>query len=489
MMWLSALCLIFAQHLLPASARTCTCAEAAKDPLAQEYAYRLGICPGSSPDLGPGVDTTACMYAVHEEYNGPSYKFNGAEPQTFNESTAHSFPVFDGISYARVPAGVVNDAWACQQANGCGDCDPKRTPRQCSDERGFAYLWVPNGARSTTPRILYVHGGSWLSGSPDSASYAPFCAMIAKTTGMPVLAIDYTLAPVGNFSVILSQIGHATHWLATHNPIEVIAGRPEARPLAAAPPLFIAGDSSGGGSATSALLAQASGSLPGAKGAVFAGGVLFSPWLNLPCDTPSYVSQIFKKETMPTRPEHIVEHCELPGLTQHKARVSIGGDVAFAGYPASLSASFARNGETYVGNPALVHDPLASPMSATRAHLANMVPLQLHVGLGEVLAAENAIFATKMAEAGAACELHSYDAMWHVFSMYYEGCEHPKISKLLFAYSSLNLTASFFRRLAAANGQVHWQQNGAPYSWTHYEYPRGVDSAMAAYHSAAAMAD
>ena len=96
--------------------------------------------------------------------------------------------------------------------------------------------------------------------------------------------------------------------------------------------------------------------------------------------------------------------------------------------------------------------------------------------------AENVIFATKLAAAGGACELHEYDQMWHVFAMYYEGCEHPAVKRLLFAYSALNLTARFLTGLAARGGDVGWRRNGAPFTLTHYEYPRGVDTAMEVYH-------
>ena len=297
--------------IVASSKPTCTCEEAEKSPLAHEFAYRSGICEGSPRDLGASDATTTCLYAVHSEYNEGG-KFNGAEPEVFNASTASKYPVFQGVSHVHLLAGEVTDPWTCSVENGCGDCDPNgSTPQQCSDERGYAYLWVPTGANSSTPRLLYVHGGSWLYNSPETGSYAPFCAMIAKTTGMPVLAFDYTLAPVGNFSVILAQTGRALHWLATHDPLLALRGDPAAArtPLSAAPMLFIAGDSSGGGSATSALLAQSSASgLPGAAGAHISGGVLFSPWLNLPCDTPSYVSQVFqlKEVTSVTRPLHTV---------------------------------------------------------------------------------------------------------------------------------------------------------------------------------------
>ena len=485
------LCALLLPLAAASEAPLCTCDQASKDPLAKEYAYRSGICAGSPRQLGAGDETTVCQYAVHAEYN-KNGRFNGAEPENFNASSVDRYPVFNGVSHVRLPAGVVTEQWSCRESNGCGDCDPAHNPRQCSDERGYAYLWVPDGANSSTPRILYVHGGSWRTGSPESASYAPFCAMIAKTAKMPVLALDYTLTPVGNFSVILRQIGRALHWLATHEPLAIVAGGPAAAAEAStalnkAPMLFVAGDSSGGGSAASALLAQASAGLPGAAGAVLSGGVLFSPWLNLPCDTPSYASQIFTLEDVHTREEpRTPEQCRIPGLDgQGKlAKVAIGGDVAYAGYPHSLSASFADTGGVYAGSAAMAQDPVASPMKALPSTLARLPPVQVHVGVGEVLASENVIFASKMAGAGGACELHTYDQMWHDFTMYYEGCDHPRVSKLLFAYSSLNLTATFLNRLAENAGQVPWRRNGAPFSWTHYEYPIGVDTAMEPYYAA-----
>ena len=121
-----------------------------------------------------------------------------------------------------------------------------------------------------------------------------------------------------------------------------------------------------------------------------------------------------------------------------------------------------------------------SGANATHAAPARMPPIQIHVGRGEVLVAENAIFATRMAASGGAVELHEYDAMWHVFPMYYEGCEHPRHVPLLFAHSALTLTRTFLTRLAG-HAHLAWHPNGVPYTLTHYEFPRGVDTAMNVY--------
>ena len=196
------------------------------------------------------------------------------------------------------------------------------------------------------------------------------------------------------------------------------------------------------------------------------------------------MSQIYKLEQRTLSEEREATGCRLTSLPEHTAaKVAIGGDVAFTDYPYTLAAKFAENGRLYAGDPTLTTDPIASPTHAEASTLSRMPPLQIHIGLSEVLVAENVIFATRLAANGASCELHSYDQMWHVFPQYYEGCEHPHIQKLLFAYSALNLTASFLHQLADEDGLLPWTNNGIPYTLTHYEYPRGVDTAMANYHT------
>ena len=195
---------------------SCTCEAAQRSPLFLEYAYRSGLCPGAPAALGPSWTTEDCLQDVWGEYNAGG-DFNGARPVLFNASVAGKHAVFEGVRWAQIPAGEVTEAWACNQANGCLDCPPSDPNQGCSEARGAAMVWVPEGASSRTPRILYVHGGSWETNSPVSASYAPFGAMIAKTTRMAVLVIDYTLAPLATHKTMLAQVGRATRWLATHD--------------------------------------------------------------------------------------------------------------------------------------------------------------------------------------------------------------------------------------------------------------------------------
>ena len=107
--------------------------------------------------------------------------------------------------------GVVTKKWECTTENGCYDDDS-------INPRGAAMLWVPDGVEAGSPRVLFVHGGSWYYGSPWTDGYPTLAAKLAKKLGMPVLSIDYTLAPVGHYSKMLRQVGRALKYLAKHEP-------------------------------------------------------------------------------------------------------------------------------------------------------------------------------------------------------------------------------------------------------------------------------
>lgn len=144
-------------------------------------------------------------------------------------------------------------------------------------------MWYLESANCMTPRVLFVHGGSWMYGSPFTDSYPQLASKLARAAQMVVMLPDYPLVPVGNASAIVDHVLVTIDWLATHGPhgCENIVG--------SAPPLFIGGDSSGGGSAISALLAlQTSPRRLAAGHLKVAGGFFFSPWTNLLCNTPDY---------------------------------------------------------------------------------------------------------------------------------------------------------------------------------------------------------
>lgn len=74
-------------------------------------------------------------------------------------------------------------------------------------------LLKPQIILSTTP-ILYLRGGGWWVGNLETS--ARTMAYLCRSSGMPVIGIDYRLAPEHRFPVQLDEIVTAGRWLAQH---------------------------------------------------------------------------------------------------------------------------------------------------------------------------------------------------------------------------------------------------------------------------------
>ena len=388
-----------------------------------------------------GESTIYCQQAVYKDAQDSAYNAINKPVNVDNFTDLEQYgETFAGVTPVVLEPGVVTPEWL--------DSD--------GGTRGEAVLWVPDGVSRGSPRLLYVHGGGWLAGSPSTDGYAPFGAKMARLYGMPVLVIDYTLAPIGNFSAIIQEVGMATNFLATHEPTDLLLGNQTELPVADAPPIFISGDSSGGGSALSALVAQASpDGLPKAEGAKLAGGVVFSPWINLESNGPTYYTELF-------------------GLHE-KGNVLIG-DIYF-GVGATPEAIVQANQDNAKLYSADLQDPVANPFYAPDEWLRDLAPVSLHVGMSELLQSDITLFATKAAKAGARrVESHLFDGMWHVFQMYSDGCGSGL--PLVLAESSLNFSKQFYERTLSEMSLGLQFGNGGFCSVPHYEYPLGQDSAQ-----------
>src|SRR3954452_17102476 len=56
-----------------------------------------------------------------------------------------------------------------------------------------ARLYVPHGAETPGPVLVYFHGGGWVEGS--AATHDPSCRLLAHLAGVRVLSVDCRLAP------------------------------------------------------------------------------------------------------------------------------------------------------------------------------------------------------------------------------------------------------------------------------------------------------
>lgn len=88
--------------------------------------------------------------------------------------------------------------------------------------------------REAGPLLMFIHGGGWVIG--DLETHEPFCIDLAIALDVPVVAVDYRLAPEHPFPAAVEDSIAAARWIA-RSPSEL--GRTPTS-------LFLAGDSAGG---------------------------------------------------------------------------------------------------------------------------------------------------------------------------------------------------------------------------------------------------
>jgi acetyl esterase len=97
-----------------------------------------------------------------------------------------------------------------------------------------ARLYVPTGADSPGPLLVYLHGGGFMHG--DLESHDAACRFLAESSGVRLLAIDYRLGPEHRFPAAYDDALAAYAWTVEH-----------AADLGADPDrLGVGGDSAGG---------------------------------------------------------------------------------------------------------------------------------------------------------------------------------------------------------------------------------------------------
>lgn len=103
--------------------------------------------------------------------------------------------------------------------------------------------WVLAQGANPDLRLLYIHGGGFVSGS--GGHYLPLAAHISQVAKCAVLLVDYRLAPEHPFPQGLDDCVAAHDWIITHGP------QGNAPCLAT----FVAGDSAGGNLTLATVLA------------------------------------------------------------------------------------------------------------------------------------------------------------------------------------------------------------------------------------------
>lgn len=95
-------------------------------------------------------------------------------------------------------------------------------------------LYDSRPERAPGPVLVFIHGGGWVIG--DLETHEALCIDVATDLDLPVVSVDYRLAPEHPFPAAVEDALAAARWVAG-KPTEL--GRP-------ATSLFLAGDSAGG---------------------------------------------------------------------------------------------------------------------------------------------------------------------------------------------------------------------------------------------------
>ncbi len=215
--------------------------------------------------------------------------------------------------------------------------------------------WVLAPGADPDVRLLYIHGGGFVSGS--GGRYLPLAAHISAAAKCAVLLPDYRLAPEHRFPAGLDDCVSAHQWMTANGP----AGPGPARAT------FVAGDSAGGNLTLATLLA-----LRDRKMTPPAGGVAISPCADFTLAGDSLktvVDPIISAKTMPVFRDH------------------------------------------YLGK-ADPKNPLASPVFGDYRGLP---PLLIQIGEHEMLRDDGVRVAKKARADGAAVTLEVWPGMFHVF--------------------------------------------------------------------------
>ena len=214
---------------------------------------------------------------------------------------------------------------------------------------GVPGLWFRRAVDESVGRIVYLHGGGYIGTSPSM--YAVFMAHLARVSGCEVFVADYRLAPEFPYPAARDDV--TTIVRALHE-------RTRSRG-----PLFLAGDSGGGGLVGSVLNACELSDLPRPDGVV-----LFSPEVSLVLKGPS----VTENAALDVLPWNVPTNPYLHGV-----------------------------------------DPEDAGVSLLRQDVSSWPPTFVAFGSDEIFRDAIRSFVQRLGAAGVPCESHEAAGMFHVF--------------------------------------------------------------------------
>lgn len=231
--------------------------------------------------------------------------------------------------------------------------------------------WVIASGADPTRRTLYIHGGAFTMGSPQS--HRVLTANFARLTGGVVFAVDYRLMPESWRSTGIEDCRAAYRWLLEHGPDGVL-------PLQA---LFVGGDSAGGNLTLSTIAWARDSGLRAADAAI-----ALSPLTDATLAAPSFKRNL---GTDPMLAPMFGKIARLPLMLR-----------PFVGWGMSQQRPC---------------KPAVSPLHGDLTHLP---PVLIQASESEMLIDDCQRYVAKAVAAGTRAELQSWQNMVHVWQMFDE---------------------------------------------------------------------
>ena len=233
-------------------------------------------------------------------------------------------------------------------------------------DRGYVLVYS-NRNSNNCGAIIFVHGGSFTGLSPSEGAYVYVAQELCRRTGLAVIVPDYPLAPVEVYpsqpnSILKTRMHFANEY-----------------------DRFVLGSDSAGGAIAFSLLLK--------NPHLFRGAWFLSPWLNMECDSPSYTTRQYCKETGQ-------------------------GDRIYKTPAKETQKAYRQTALQYLGKESRFGDGIANPFLAGADLLAALPPTLLLAADQGTIRDDSLIMGGRIQDAGGNCVVSLYDGMWHDWMLY-----------------------------------------------------------------------
>ena len=241
---------------------------------------------------------------------------------------------------------------------------------------GVPAEWVLAEGADSDRRLLYIHGGGFMMGSPRS--HRALTTTLSKITRASVLAIDYRLTPENSRVACIEDCQAAYKWILDNGP-DGKTGAPSS--------FFIAGDSAGGNLTLTTIAWARDMGLPAVNAAV-----ALSPLTDSTFSSPSMRSNI---------------------ETDHMLGPSLGS--------MTKMPQLVRTWIGLIMNRVKPNDPRVSPVFGD---LSDLPPTLVQASEAEVLLDDSRRWVNKAQDAGTDATLQTWPHVLHVWQIF--GDEMPE---------------------------------------------------------------